>query len=327
MAVFSRKSGERKTRIFFVTDVHGSDRCFRKFLNASKFYSARFLVLGGDITGKVMIPIVETSSGKWSADYLGETKKFENQEKLQEFEKLLGDSGIYPMRMTQSEYEEARVSEAKIRELFNKAMKNSLEKWMNLAGERLGGTDTKCFISVGNDDDPIVDEVLKTQTCESVVFCEEDIVKLDDYEMLSLGTSNRTPWNSPREADEEGLGKKMETLVSKLENASNSIFSVHVPPIASGIDAAPKIDKEFKPVMSGGHPMMISAGSKAVRDSIERYQPVLGLHGHIHESRGVYKLGKTICINPGSEYGQGILRGAIVDLAKNSVSDYLLVAG
>ena len=317
----------KKSRLFFVTDVHGSDRCFRKFINAAKFYKAQHIILGGDITGKVMIPIVETGNGTWQADYLGETKNFKKESEIEEFSKMLGDSGIYWLRLSKKEYEDIQGDKEKVDAEFDLAMKNSLERWLKLAEERLKGTDVTCYISVGNDDDLVVDDVLKGNAHEKVVFCEEKTVNIDGHEMISFGTTNRTPWNSPREADEDQLKKKLEEMTSLLQRPENSIFSVHVPPINSGLDTCPKIDPNFKPVVSGGHPVMIAAGSTAVRESIEKFQPLVGLHGHIHESRGVYKLGRTVCINPGSEYGQGILRGAIVDLEDNKVSDYLLVSG
>jgi uncharacterized protein len=316
-----------KHRIFFVTDIHGSDRCFRKFINAARFYKAQSLVLGGDITGKVMIPVIDQGNGSWIADYMGEKKEFNKQEKVNEFGKNLAEGGIYTITLTKSQYDEMKSQKSRVDEAFFNSMKSSLEGWLALASERLKGSGSTCYISVGNDDDAVVDQVLGARSYENVVFCEEKIVDVGGHEMLSYGTSNRTPWNSPREADESTLKEKLETLASKLKGPENSIFSVHVPPIESGIDAAPKVDENFRPVMKGGHPVMIPAGSTAVREAIEKYQPLVGLHGHIHESRGVYRIGRTICINPGSEYGQGILRGAIVDLESNKVADYLLVSG
>jgi uncharacterized protein len=319
--------GKNKSRIFFVTDVHGSDRCFRKFVNAAKFYKAQHIVLGGDITGKAMIPIINMDDGTWHADYLGDSKIFKKENEIEEFTKMLGDSGIYWLRVTKKEYEEMQGNKRKIDDEFNLAMKNSIQRWLELASERLKDTDATCYISIGNDDDLIVDDVLQGNSYDKVVFCEEKKVMIDGHEMISFGTSNRTPWNSPREADEPELKAKLEKLSSLLEHPETSIYSVHVPPINSGLDTCPKIDQNFKPVVSGGHPVMISAGSSAVRECMEKYKPLVGLHGHIHESRGVYKLGRTICINPGSEYGQGILRGALVDLEPEKVSDYLLVSG
>ncbi|MGI0081202.1 MAG: metallophosphoesterase family protein [Nitrososphaerales archaeon] len=317
----------KMSRIFFVTDVHGSDRCFRKFINSAKFYKAQHIILGGDITGKVMIPIVESGNGTWQADYLGEMKNFKKESEVDEFTKMLGDTGIYWLRVSKKELEDIQGDKSKVDAEFDLAMKNSLERWLKLAEERLKGTDATCYISVGNDDDLIVDDVLKANTFEKVVFCEEKNVSIDGHEMISFGTTNRTPWNSPREVDEDQLKKKLEELTSLLKEPGNSIFSVHVPPINSGLDTAPKIDANFKPVISGGQAVMIAAGSSAVRELIEKSQPLVGLHGHIHESRGICKLGRTVCINPGSEYGQGILRGAIVDLEPNKICDYLLVSG
>lgn len=317
----------KRHRVFFVTDIHGSDRCFRKFINAAKFYKAQSLVLGGDITGKVMIPVVDQGDGRWVADYMGERKEFNRQDKVAEFGKNLAEGGIYSVTLSRTEYEEMQSRRDQVKEAFSRSMRSSLERWIHLATDRLKETGATCYISVGNDDDLVVDEVLSSNTSDNVVFCEEKIVPIDNHEMISMGTSNRTPWNSPREADEPVLKAKLDSMASKLEHPENSIFSVHVPPIDSGIDAAPKVDENFKPVMKGGHPIMIPAGSTAVREAIQTYQPLVGLHGHIHESRGMYRLGRTICLNPGSEYGQGILRGAIVDLEEKRVVDYLLVSG
>ena len=318
---------EKRHRVFFVTDIHGSDRCFRKFINAAKFYKAQSLVLGGDITGKVMIPVVDQGDGRWVADYMGERKEFNRQDKVAEFGKNLAEGGIYSVTLSRTEYEEMQSRRDQVKEAFSRSMRSSLERWIHLATDRLKETGATCYISVGNDDDLVVDEVLSSNTSDNVVFCEEMFVPIDSHEMISMGTSIRTPWNSPREADEPVLKAKLDSMASKLEHPENSIFSVHVPPIDSGIDAAPKVDENFKPVMKGGHPIMIPAGSTAVREAIQTYQPLVGLHGHIHESRGMYRLGRTICLNPGSEYGQGILRGAIVDLEEKRVVDYLLVSG
>ncbi|MDG6904485.1 MAG: metallophosphoesterase [Nitrososphaerota archaeon] len=310
-----------------MTDIHGSDKCFRKFINAAKFYKAQSLVLGGDITGKVMIPVVDQGNGRWVADYLGDKLEFSKQENIQEFGKNLAEGGIYTITITKSEYDEMQASKDRIDEAFAKSMQSSLERWLSLASERLKGTGTKCYISIGNDDELIVDDVLRSKATESVLFCEEEIIDIGGHEMISLGTSNRTPWNSPREADEPVLKEKLDAMAGKLSHPENSIFSVHVPPFDSGIDAAPQIDENFKVVIKGGQPIMIPVGSTAVREAINQYKPLVGLHGHIHESRGIYKLGKTVCINPGSEYAQGILRGAIVDLEDNKLADYLLVSG
>ena len=74
---------------------------------------------------------------------------------------------------------------------------------------------------------------------------------------------------------------------------------------------------------------MKAVGSVAVRDSINKHQPLLSVHGHIHESRGIRKMGRTLALNPGSVYGDGVLQGAVIELdaKKAKVSRYLLVNG
>ena len=73
--------------------------------------------------------------------------------------------------------------------------------------------------------------------------------------------------------------------------------------------------------------MLTPVGSTAVRELIERIQPVLALHGHIHESRGVANIGKTVAINPGSSYTEGVLQGVIVTLSGDKVVGQQLVTG
>jgi hypothetical protein len=66
-----------------------------------------------------------------------------------------------------------------------------------------------------------------------------------------------------------------------------------------------------------------------VRAAVLKYQPMLSVHGHIHESKGVKKLGRTLAMNPGSSYTDGVLQGAILDLdeKKGKVARYILVNG
>jgi Icc-related predicted phosphoesterase len=93
-----------------------------------------------------------------------------------------------------------------------------------------------------------------------------------------------------------------------------AVFNVHCPPSDTHLDQAPLLDDDLRPVVDASGIRTTSVGSTSVREAIERHQPVLGLHGHVHESPGASKLGASLCLNPGSEYGDGILRGAIVDL-------------
>jgi uncharacterized protein len=314
-----------RSRVYFITDVHGSSKCFRKFLNAAKFYKADVLVLGGDITGKVMTPIVE-SEGRFSCSYQGAELSMTSKEQVEEFRKKAAESGTYTHLMSLQEFRELEADPAKVKALFAKLMAERVRDWMALAEERLGKTSVKCFISPGNDDIYDIDSALNSSSY--VVNPEERVVEIDgEHEMITSGTTNHTPWNSPREVDEDVLAKKISEMADKVRNMKSAIFNIHVPPIDTPIDKAPRIDENLKIVVKAGNVEMISAGSSACRAAIMKYQPLLGLHGHIHESRGIVKLGRTMCANPGSEYTEGILRGFLADLDGEKVKSYLLTSG
>jgi len=315
-----------KTRIFFTSDLHGSERCFLKFLNTPKFYKADVLIVGGDITGKVVIPVFRKSSGKYRVDFLGERYEI-SESKLEDLMSRIRGVGYYPYLTTEDEWSALTSDPERMDDVLVELEVSTLKRWIELAEEKLKDLrdKIKVFIMPGNDDRYEIDEVLGSS--DFIVNPDGKIVMIDEeHEMLGIGNSNITPWRCPRDIPEEELAKRIDELVSKIENLEKSIFAVHVPPHGSGLDIAPKLDENLKPVLSpGGGPMMVPVGSTAVRDAIKKYQPMLGLHGHIHESRGAIKIGRTLCINPGSEYSEGILRGALIDIEGNKIKDYLLI--
>jgi Icc-related predicted phosphoesterase len=211
-------------------------------------------------------------------------------------------------------------------EVFMKAMTDSFQRWLDLAAERLRGSGIGLYVMIGNDDEPALRSILASSTY--AVDCEDRVVDIGEgYQMVSCGWSNPTPWQSPRELPEEELGDKLEDMITQLEDPANSIFNFHVPPYHTQLDEAPKLDASLKPVVSGGHVLVESVGSTAVRRVIEKYQPALALHGHIHEARGVAKIGRTICINPGSVYSEGVLHGALIELERGKKIRYELASG
>lgn len=148
--------------------------------------------------------------------------------------------------------------------------------------------------------------------------------------MISIGYSTPTPWKTPREITDEALGEMIENMVSLVTDLSHTIFNLHDPPVDSSLDTCPMLDWSKdppEPIIQGGQTVMYGAGSKSVRKAIEKYQPMLGLHGHIHESQSVAKIGRTTCINPGSEYGEGILRGCLVTFSNGKVEGYQMTSG
>ena len=317
----------KRTRLFFATDVHGSERCFRKFLNAGKAYNADVLILGGDLTGKMLVPIVEHERDKFSASFLGDEYHLSGSQEVEAVEKNIRAVGCYPYRTTPDEIEGLSSDKGKLAEVFSELMITSIQEWMDIADSRLRGTGIKCFVSPGNDDILAIDGALRSS--ESVINPEGRVVKIDEsHEMISCGFANMTPWKCPRDISDEELAGKIEEMTSKVKNMGNCIFNLHCPPHGSGLDEGPKLDETLKPVLGpGGDVQMIPTGSISVRRAIERWQPLLSLHGHIHESRGVLRIGRTLCANPGSEYTEGILRGFLVDLSPEGIIDYIPTSG
>ena len=314
------------TRIFFTSDVHGSDVCFLKFLNAAKFYEANVLILGGDITGKMIVPLVEQGDGSAVADFLGIREAVKTPEERQALEKRIRNSGYYPYSTSSDEFEKLQADKSLVDKLFSKVMAAGVKRWVDIADQRLKGTKVKCYISPGNDDRFDIDDALRAST--GIIYPEGEVVSIDDHhEMITSGWANTTPWKSPREVPEEELIKKFQPMIDRVQNMETAIFNLHIPPYETPIDLAPELDANLKPVIKGGSMSMVHVGSKTVRQLIEQYRPMLGIHGHIHESRGFVKIGRTLCINPGSEYGEGILRGAIINLDQKSVKNYMLTQG
>jgi Icc-related predicted phosphoesterase len=307
-----------KTQLFFTTDIHGSDVCFRKFINAGKAYEADVLVLGGDITGKMIIPIVEQDDGSYKAEYLGSELILKTKEELAALEKNIKLIGAYFCHSNENEISEFRQDESKIKKLFEKLIRERIEEWVVLAEERLAGTNIKCIINPGNDDAYFIDDILKKS--DIIIVPEGKNIQIDEYhEMISTGYSNITPWHCDRDIPEKEIEKKIDEMVSQVNDMENCIFNFHCPPFDAVIDYAPLLDENMKPVLTaGGEPEMIPVGCKAVRSAIEKYQPLYGLHGHIHESKGFTRIGRTICLNPGSEYGEGVVRGVILVLHKKT---------
>ncbi|WP_069804360.1 metallophosphoesterase family protein [Thermogemmatispora onikobensis] len=319
--------GTRRTTIFFATDIHGSERCFMKFINSAKFYGANVLILGGDITGKALIPIVRDGHhSRYRATFLGERVTLESEEAVAAFERQVRHAGAYPFRTTAEELATLESDRTLVDRLFTRLMVESVQRWCELAEERLRGSGVRCFIDAGNDDEPEIVEVLKQASY--VEMPEGRVVLIDDeHEMVSAGFANLTPWQAPRDIPDEELGRFIESMACQVEHPERAIFNVHVPPYGSGLDTAPQLDEQLKPVVVGGEIATGPVGSKAVRTMIERFQPLVSLHGHVHESRAVSKIGRTTCINPGSEYGDGHLRAALVTLKGPKLLSYQLITG
>src|SRR6267378_417828 len=293
-------------RIFFATDLHGSEMCWRKFLNAAKFYDADVLICGGDMTGKAIVPIVE-ENGHFTVTLGGQAQTV-TSDQVSDVEGQIRRKGYYPLRMTVERLRELDQHPERRAETFQVVMLEGVQRWMEMAKDKLGGSGVRIFVCPGNDDEMEVDDVVRKS--EMVQLGEGQMLEIDGFTMISTGWSNHTPWNTHREETEEQLGERIEAMAKQVPDSSRAIFNLHCPPFKSGLDEAPAIDADLK-LLHGGRALR-PVGSTAVRQAIEKHQPLLSLHGHIHESKGAVKLGKTLSINPGSSYEEGMLMGAIM---------------
>jgi uncharacterized protein len=312
------------TKVFFATDVHGSGTCWNKYISAGKFYDVDLIILGGDMTGKAIVPIVHQGNGIHHAALLEQEFILNGEDEVLQMAKKIKSRGYYPYRTTPEEVDTLNASADALNRLFISEAIKTLEEWLAYADEKLKGSSIRCYVCPGNDDIPELDQVIRSS--RSVHLTEGEVIELDKHhEMISSGWSNPTPWNTYREEDEEKLEKRLEAMSCRLKNPKNSIFNFHVPPYGSMIDDAPHLTADLRVKYAGNalHPV----GSHAVRAQIEKYQPLLGLFGHIHESRGTVRIGRTLCINPGSMYEQGSLLGALVKLGKDKIDSYVLTTG
>jgi Icc-related predicted phosphoesterase len=312
------------TKLFFATDVHGSEICWKKFISAGKFYEVDTIILGGDMTGKAIVPIIAQGGDKYKVTLLDQESILEGQDGVDEMVRIIQNRGYYPYVTDPDEVAEIDGTPGRSDELFLDQVLQAAQRWIDYADEKLAGSGIRCYVCPGNDDMFELDEVIVAS--KHVKLIEGQVIHLDDHhEMISTGWSNPTPWDTHREEDEDALQQRIEAMISQLQNVRNSVFNLHAPPYGSGLDEAPELTDDLRPAYAGRS--LVSVGSRAVFAVIEKYQPLLGLFGHIHEGKGTRKFRRTLCINPGSMYEQGILHGATIELRPKKVGSYILTTG
>ncbi|MBT6111104.1 MAG: metallophosphoesterase [Rhodospirillales bacterium] len=319
-----KKTGEKVT-IFFATDLHGSAVCFKKFINGAKFYGADVLIMGGDLTGKAVIPITEQPDGSFKGFRTGTEIAMRTQDELDDFVKRVNNQGFYPTIMTEAEFQLIKNDADAQEKLFKKLVIERVQEWADYAGEKLSGTDIPLITSPGNDDFFEIDAILNR--APHVQYHEMEVTELKGYEFLHCGGSTATPWDTEREYTEEQYEARFAELIPQVKDMSRCIFNVHIPPHGTVLDRCPKLDDNLQVVYDMGNPVSMQAGCEALTRVIKEQQPVLGIHGHIHEGRGNIKIGRTTCVNPGSVYPEGILQGVLVTLREGEVESVQLTQG
>jgi Icc-related predicted phosphoesterase len=308
------------TRVYIASDLHAAEKAWRKFLNAIRMnvYKADVALLAGDLTGKAIVPIVQ-HNGRYETDLFGVHRTASSDEQLAELRRDIADVGYYSFITTDDEAGQLARDEAARDELLGRLMNERLEEWMALATERLADGKVPLYLIPGNDDEFGIDEILNRDGYAPVNADGRVLDIPGGLQLLASGWSNHTPWQTPREESEDELYERLDALAQQIKDPRRAIFMIHVPPHDSGLDTAPILDENLRPTVSAGDVLRGPVGSTAVRRIIETYQPLLAIHGHIHESGGERKIGDTMCINPGSEANHGILRGYLVDIGRKGI--------
>ena len=314
-------------KLFFSADVHGADSVWRKWLRIPDLHEVDALLFCGDLTGKSLVPLIDRGDGKYNAFYFGRNWTLETGEELAEMEKRIRDAGAYTLRCDIDRVRELQDDDAEVERLMISMIKDRMARWMEELLARVNPARIDIIVMPGNDDDREIDEIIRSCEPRGVQWPLDGVTEILGIEMISLEYVNPTPWDTPRETGEKAMKKKIEKLAKKLRDPARSIFNFHAPPHGTMIDLAPELDASKKPVTIAGQVNFIHVGSRAVTEAIQAYQPLIGLHGHIHESYGHDAVGNTPVVNPGSEYGEGILRGYIVDIEDGRITNYWKVEG
>jgi Icc-related predicted phosphoesterase len=321
---FLRKKKEQTTTMLFATDMHGSEGVWRKFLNASAMLKVNAAICGGDLTGKMIVPVVEQEDVELAYYFMGKQHIAKKDEVDAVFKRIRG-IGYYPYLTNPKEYDEMTQDTKKVDQVFREVMISTLRNWLDLIPQKVPA-ETKVIVCPGNDDRTGVDDLVNSH--KSVLNGEGKIIEIDEtHEMISCGWVNPSPWKTAREEEEDKLEERLERYISQVRNKETAIFNFHAPPFQTKLDEAPLLDEELNPIIKSGSVVMVPVGSKAVRKMIEKYKPFLGLHGHIHESSGSMKIGRSYCVNPGSEYAEGILRAFLIEFTGNKITKLQRIEG
>jgi Icc-related predicted phosphoesterase len=327
VALLRRRSG---TRVFYAADLHGSTPTWRKFVNTATFYGADALVFGGDLMGKALVPIVRHGD-RIRAEVGGEPVDAEVSDLARVTERI-EVAGHYWKVMDADERAALSADPLLVEGESQDLARERLRGWIAFARERLDRTGVRVFLTGGNDDAPAVLDVLREEEDDRIVASEGAVVDLDDqHSMITVGLSTPTPWDTPREATEDEIARVVADEVAVVRDVSRCVFNLHCPPRDTILDRCLKLEvvpgQLPRPVREAGRFVTTGGGSLAVREAIEREQPMVALHGHIHESPGRLKLGRTYCFNPGSEYQHGRLEGVLLRLDRGRVAAYQHTSG
>ena len=232
-----------------MTDLHGSEICWKKFLNAGSFYGADVVILGGDVTGKAMVPIVQRANGTWEASLQDHRDTLESEDAIVEFEKRVMDRGYYPIRVSDQEYVAMQEDEVLVDKRFKEVMLDGTERWIAMAEEKLANTGIRVIACPANDDMFEIDDLLSgAQVVETG----------DEDDRSSSATSRWSRWagrtrrpGTPSARPRSPSWRPGSIERSRGHRSETTIFNFHAPPYGSKLDNAPALNPDLTYVSGG----------------------------------------------------------------------------
>ncbi len=279
-------------KLMFVSDLHGSEIAYRKALNAAKMYNVDYLVIGGDITSK-NIALIERNNDK----YYFNGNEIDIKTVYEEARKY----GYYIYTASKEEIQKIEESKEYYESIKKTLVEKQIDNWIKIEEEKLRDTNIKVFWSYGNDDPLYLDEIFSKYNIRDEGIFELEEGRTNSLYLVSYGYVNPTPFKSYREEPDSTIYIKGEDFLSKIDDPTRAILNFHAPPYNTKLDVAIINGKKREHV-----------GSRGVRDLIEKYKPLLGLHGHIIESPATDKIKNTVIVNPGSLAYEGNLKYSII---------------
>ncbi|MEM2143617.1 MAG: phosphoesterase [Candidatus Thorarchaeota archaeon] len=299
-------------RIFQACDPHGSNKTWYQMCRAPSTFKVDVAMMCGDLTGKAIVPVVQEKEERWYAQPYGKKKEFKKKSDVDKFVEQQSNEGYYPVVLTEEDIAQLQEDKTKQEELFTRLMRERLISWLDLAAKMIP-ENVILVVNPGNDDPWVIDDIIMNH--ERAIYPLKRVVEIGPvHKLISCEWVNDTPWATPRQCSEEELERKLEDEFARVSASDyeNLLCNFHAPPYGSGLDTAPALTGDHRIEYSGGFALTKPVGSTAVRKVIEKYQPLVSMHGHIHESVGFTNIGRTLCVNPGSEYREGILKGFVI---------------
>jgi len=303
-------------RYLYSTDLHGSDRTFRKLLALFAEQRCDVLIIAGDVTGKDVFAIVE--GGRHFRLVAWDGSVFANCLSANEVDRavqLIADKGGYAVPLAGNDVTRFHTDQGFRRAILEQKALERLRAWLSAGTSMCAGGSARVLVLPGNDDPEWVDDAIESIQAPGVALLTGEPLTVGRIDFVSLDRVNPSGiWQTCRESSEDDLARLIESRVRRA-TSRNLVFVFHAPPYGTKLDLAPRVkDSLLYDVDTVEGLKMVHCGSVAVRDAVVRYRPKLGLHGHIHESAGAEILGETLCVNPGSDYSHGMLRAFMFDV-------------